>query len=174
MSGSKISTETPRNLPTEKKTTNSSLRKSSKQSRNKHLQSKIDIARTMKQLESTTKGSIQIITTDIKSPVTRNLGKTVLTKQFTADRILDSKSLNEVMTGSFRPGAKLILKNIKTMLNEDTKHKKNKKLKNLATRIKETIDKYKEREELLVKENIKLRNQVKHLVKTLAVYEMFT
>jgi len=171
----KVLTETPRNLANELKAVNSSIRKNLKQSRNKQIKGKIDIAHTMKLLD--TKGSIQIIKTDMKSPMTRNIGKAVFSKQLTANEILDCNSLNEAITKSLQPGAKLILKNMKKMLDETERHKKqrkSKKLSNITMKIKDIIDKYKERETLLINENRKLRAQVKHLTKTLAVYEMFT
>jgi hypothetical protein len=164
-----VLTETPRNLGYELKAVNSSIRKSSKQSRNKQIQGKFDIAHTMKLLEISTKGSIQIIKSDIKSPMTRNLGKTVLSKQFTADKSLNN--FNEVMTKTLQPKAKLILKNMKMM---DKNKRNKKKLSHITTKIKDIIDRYKKRETLLINENKRLKEQVKHLIKTLEVYEMFT
>eukprot|EP00826_Nyctotherus_ovalis_P004028 TRINITY_DN10834_c0_g1_i1.p2 TRINITY_DN10834_c0_g1~~TRINITY_DN10834_c0_g1_i1.p2 ORF type:complete len:180 (+),score=35.10 TRINITY_DN10834_c0_g1_i1:296-835(+) len=151
-----------------------SLRKNLKQSRN--AQGKVGMAHTVKHLGTGAKGSVQIIKTEVKSPATRNLGKTVLSKQFTADTILDCKSLNEVVVDSFRPGAKLILKNLRTMLSEGSKAKcqKSNQLETVATKVKEIIDKYKTREKLLINENKRLRNRIKQLVKNLAVYEKLT
>lgn len=165
--------ETPRNV--QKDTLGEcSLRKNSKHSRN--VQGKVGMAHTVRHFAAGAKDSIQIIKTAVKSPAARNLGKTVLSKQFTADTVLDCKSLNEVVVDNFRPGAKLILKNLKTMLSEGSKAKcqKSNQLEAVAAKVKEIVDKYKMRERLLINENKRLRDRIKQLVKNLAVYEKLT